>query len=85
MASHWIDVGRDGFKIVRFRLEKLDDEALSMGPEPRARSQEPQYDTTTSRVVVRDWFPRQASLDVMVCRSPLWTIARAGHRDIRAG
>lgn len=25
VSSHWIETGRDGFKIVRFRLEKLDD------------------------------------------------------------
>lgn len=32
VVDHWMETGRDGFKIVRFRLEKLEDEHPQTGP-----------------------------------------------------
>ena len=53
VVSHWVDAGVDGFKIVRFRLERLPDEhTTAFGPGPV--SDAPTYATTTVTRRVRD-------------------------------
>ncbi|OYO08880.1 hypothetical protein CGZ94_20240 [Enemella evansiae] len=52
VVDHWVDVGRDGYKIVRFRLEKLSDGAPAEGPDPH--SDTPAYATTTVTRRIRD-------------------------------
>lgn len=54
VAAHWVDVGRDGFKIVRFRLEKLEDAHPEGGPAVAAADAGPSYATTTVTRRIRD-------------------------------
>lgn len=52
VVQHWMDVGIDGFKIVRFRLEKLPDTEPQLGP--TAPSDAASYATTTVTRRIRD-------------------------------
>jgi putative restriction endonuclease len=53
VVTHWVDYGRDGFQIVRFRLEQLTQgQATALGPQ--AISDVPSYATTTITRRIRD-------------------------------
>jgi putative restriction endonuclease len=58
VVDHWMQVGRDGFKIVRYRLEKLPDDAPAVGPV--TTSDVASYATTTVTRRIRD--SKQAQL-----------------------
>jgi putative restriction endonuclease len=58
VVDHWMEVGRDGFRIVRYRLEKLPDGAPSVGP--ATTSDVASYATTTVTRRIRD--SKQAQL-----------------------
>lgn len=55
VTEHWIDVGRDGFQIVRYRLEKLPDDHPEEGPATKSEpAREPSYASTTVTRRIRD-------------------------------